>query len=390
MRWPPEVKIDSDPLAASDTMRFRAAIAVVFALAALGQPTSAAGICPTTVTLSQNASTTVVAGNGVSCNGGPPGLVHFDNSYFRAFDLSAFPTGFTACRVDVGIEAANAGDPATSQPITVNLYSNSGLPFPGGTRVAVGTATVQVSDRALSTVGVPLEALVPAGTQLVAEVFTPNGTASGHSFLMGSNPSPEAAPSYIQAQDCGLPTPISFASAGSANTHLVLTVIGAPTGPTQTLAPDQVAFGSIAVGATSAPRSIAIGNAGPGVLIVTSISPPSPPFAIGGTDTCTGAAIAVGMHCVIDYTFSPSTAGTFSQTLTVASNATSGTGDLRLDGTGVQAPPVPTLGRPAALVLALVLISLVAWSAYSATAPASPRRRSRAGARSRRPSAAAR
>ena len=61
----------------------------------------------TSITQSTNA-TTVTAGS-VSCNGGAPRFLHTDNSYFRAFTLSAFnppldQTQFMVQSVTFGIE----------------------------------------------------------------------------------------------------------------------------------------------------------------------------------------------------------------------------------------------------------------------------------------------
>lgn len=179
-----------------------------------------------TVVLTQNPNNTPTPGS-VSCNNGAAnGFEHADNSYFRAFNLGAFPSGFNACAVEFGVETANAGDPATTQPITVNIYSNTGGAFPAGTRTVVGTATVQVPDQTLGLVSVPITANVPAGAELVAEVFTPNGQAANHSFFIGSNATAETGPSYIQAADCGLASPAALSSIGFPNMHLILNVRG--------------------------------------------------------------------------------------------------------------------------------------------------------------------
>ena len=64
-------------------------------------------------------------------------------------------------------------------------------------------------DSASGTVlSVPIVANVPAGTsELVMEVFTPNGQATGNFFFIGSNTAAETGPSYLSAADCGIATP---------------------------------------------------------------------------------------------------------------------------------------------------------------------------------------
>lgn len=179
------------------------------------------GACGATV-LSQTTSQSIVALNSVSCNSG--GL-HADNSYFRAFDMSAYPTGFDVCEVQVGVEeAVGAGG---AQPITVNVYANSGTGFPAGTLTLLGTASPSVADQSLAIVTVPLAASVPAGTtQMVVEVFTPDGQTAGHSFFIGSNNLGESGPSYLAAAACGITVPTPTSAIGFANMQIVLNVSG--------------------------------------------------------------------------------------------------------------------------------------------------------------------
>lgn len=181
------------------------------------------GGCGTT-TLTHSTSQTITALNSVSCNAG--GL-HTDNSYFRAFSLGSFPDGFDVCAVQFGIETATGT--GGTQPVTVNIYANTGAAFPAGTRALVGTAAVSVSDQSLSILEVPVAAAVPAGAELVAEVFTPDGQTAGHSFFIGSNALGETGPSYLQAADCGITAPTASGSIGFPNMQFVMNVLGTPT-----------------------------------------------------------------------------------------------------------------------------------------------------------------
>jgi hypothetical protein len=180
--------------------------------------------------LTQSTSQSIAALNSISCNSG--GL-HTDNSYFRAYDMSGYPDGFDVCEVQIGIESAAAGAPGVgagvTQPLTVNVYSNSGAAFPTGTLTLVGTAAVNVADQALTVLTVPLAASVPAGAlEMVLEVFTPNGQTAGHSFFIGSNSLGESAPSYLQAPACGAVVPTPTGALGFANMQIVLNASGDP------------------------------------------------------------------------------------------------------------------------------------------------------------------
>ena len=91
--------------------------------------------------------------------------------------------------------------------MTVNLYVESGAPFPNGTRTKIATSgEINIPDQVDSIFTVPLIATVPAGTlELVMEVTTPDGTAVGNLFFIGSNPDPQTGLSYLSANDCGVP-----------------------------------------------------------------------------------------------------------------------------------------------------------------------------------------
>ncbi len=316
------------------------------------------GGCGTAV-LSQNPNNTPVAGNSVACS---TAGIHTDNGYFRAFDLGAFPQGFTSCAVEFGIEQADAG--GANQPVTVRLYSSTGAAFPGGTRTEVGSATVNVTDQALSLLSVPLTATVPAGAQLVAEVFTPDGTAGGNSFFIGSNTTAETGPSYIQAAGCGLTAPTPTAAIGFAGMHIILNVRGTDAGPAPapmlTVSPATGAsFGQVVTGQNGT-ATVTLTNTGNAPATITAITAPTAPFSLV-TDGCTGQTLAAGTGmCTVTYRFSPTATGPFSQTLTVTSNAPPIT--FQLQGTGI-APPVavPGPGLLALIVLGLGLLGFGAW-----------------------------
>lgn len=194
-----------------------------------GLPSPPRGTACGTVTVTHSASQAITQFNSVSCNAG--GL-HTDNSYFRAFALADFgiTDGFDVCSVDVGIESAvGAGG---TQPMTVNVYTEDAPPFPGASRTLIGTADVSVADQALAVLTVPVTGTAAAGSELVVEVFTPEGQTDGNSFFIGSNADGETAPSYIQATDCGINSPTPTGDIGFADMQIVMNVSGTPV-PTQ-------------------------------------------------------------------------------------------------------------------------------------------------------------
>ena len=88
------------------------------------------GSCPPTIT--ESTSQAITGGNSAACNDNTTGFT-VENHYWRAFDMSTFTGGleYDITAVSFGIEQATSGS-GTGQPLTVNLYTNSGAPFPGG------------------------------------------------------------------------------------------------------------------------------------------------------------------------------------------------------------------------------------------------------------------
>ena len=203
---------------------------------------SPGGNCPATIT--QSTSQAIVDGNSVACNNG---FGTTENHYWRAFNMSDFTGGqeYDVTSVSFGIESAVSGT-GTGQPLTVNLYVESGAPFPNGTRTKIATSgEINIPDQVDSIFTVPLIATVPAGTlELVMEVTTPDGTAVGNLFFIGSNPDPQTGLSYLSADDCGVPDPTPTGDLGFPDMHIVLNVNGSCPGggsptptPTATITP---------------------------------------------------------------------------------------------------------------------------------------------------------
>src|SRR5204863_2730191 len=147
---------------------------------------------PSCTPITQSTSQAITTGNSVSCNNGTG---HTDNSYWRAFNMGG--TGFNVTSVSFGIESANV-----TQSVTVRLYTTTNFPagFPGSL-TQIGTTTINVGPSDTGMVHqTPLAATVPAGaSQMVMELFTPDGTTTSHLFFVGSNTAAETAPSYISA-----------------------------------------------------------------------------------------------------------------------------------------------------------------------------------------------
>jgi len=226
--------------------------------------------------LTHSTSLAIEADNSVSCNDNLT-KVHTENSYYRAFVLSdfGFSGNFQVCTVRVGIEVADAGDPATTQPMTVNLYSGPpGFPtgFPGSFP-NVGTASVNVGDQALTLLDVVVSGTALSGQELVVEILTPNGSPAGHVFFIGSNNNGEDDPSYLRAPDCGVNSPTATGSLGFPDMHIVMNVLGVEIPLTATPTPTVTLTSTVTP--TSTPTATPTATGTPSVLAPTAPEVPT-------------------------------------------------------------------------------------------------------------------
>ena len=102
-------------------------------------------------------------------------------------------------------------------------------------------------------------------------------------------------------------------------------------GSSVTANPTSLTFGSQTVGTTSAPQSVTLTNNGSNSVTITSISA-SGDFSQG--NNC-GSSLSGNSSCTIDVTFSPTSSGTRTGTLTVTDSAGTQTVSLTGTGTGV-------------------------------------------------------
>jgi len=110
---------------------------------------------------------------------------------------------------------------------------------------------------------------------------------------------------------------------------------------TATLTPTSLSFGAQVENTTSAAKPVTLKNTGSTTLTINSIGVSG---AFAQTNNC-GATLAAGHTCTINVTFTPTTTGPFSGTLTVTDNATNSPQTTSLSGTGI----LPVTLTPASL-----------------------------------------
>jgi subtilisin family serine protease len=211
------------------------------------------GSCPPVIT--ESTSQAIVDGNSVACNNG---VGTTENHYWRAFNMNTFTGGldYNVTSVEFGIELATSGT-GTGQPLTVNLYANHGSAFPGGdwqSNLIATSGEINIPDQADTVFNVPLTVTAPGSAlELVMEVTTPDGTAVGNLFFVGSNADPETAFSYLSAADCGVNDPTPTGDIGFPDMHIVFNVDGTCPGGTPT--PTPTATATPTVTPTATPRA---------------------------------------------------------------------------------------------------------------------------------------
>lgn len=166
-------------------------------------------------------------------------LVNSVNSYYRVFDLvnhHSITTDFELRIVDVGIQVAAAEDAGTGSPITIRIYTASSTNL----QTATLTQLHQQNFFVPNVSGVVRQflldtpVLIPAGSIIAVEVFTPSGNNAGFRIFLGSNSAGQNSPTYFKSEACGIATITNLADVGSGfpNVHLVLNLWGKVPGQT--------------------------------------------------------------------------------------------------------------------------------------------------------------
>jgi hypothetical protein len=142
------------------------------------------------------------------------------------------------------------------------------------------------------------------------------------------------APALLVALVCGC----NFGSSSPAADGGSESSIGSPSG--LVASPSSESFGTVAVGATSAPANVTFSNSGPGatgVLASTVTGADAAAFAVA-SDGCSGKSLGVGETCEVKVQFAPHAAGAQQADLTVADQH--GTvAVVALTGDGASASP---------------------------------------------------
>jgi hypothetical protein len=156
------------------------------------------------------------------------------------------------------------------------------------------------------------------------------------------------AGTYDDEYDAGTTTPGAFTfNLGSGNSGWSLTPqLTAFPEPAQpgalTATPASLSFGDVASGSKSSAQAVTVTNTGASAASVSSISVTG---NFSQTNNC-GSSIAANGSCTVNVTFAPTSGGTLTGTLSVASSAPESPLTVALSGTGVTSTTNLALNQP--------------------------------------------
>jgi trimeric autotransporter adhesin len=117
---------------------------------------------------------------------------------------------------------------------------------------------------------------------------------------------------------------------------IALSGTGVVQSPSVAMSANSLAFGSQAVGATSAAHTVTLSNTGNGALSITGIAlTGANPGDFAQSNNC-GGGVAAGGNCTISVTFTPAASGSFTAAVSVADNASGSPQTVALSGTGAM------------------------------------------------------
>jgi sugar lactone lactonase YvrE len=230
----------------------------------------------------------------------------------------------------------------TAPAAPIASFSPSILGFPNTTVSASSTLTITLSNP--GTANLAVSAVTLGGTN-------PSDFAKSADTCTGATVAPNSSCTVsvtFTPSATGLRSAtVSFAdNASNSPQSVTLSGTGTSAIPVAGVSPSSLTFSSQTQGTTSGSQPVTLSNTGSGGLTISSIAA-SANFA--QTNTCAGS-VAAGGSCTIYVTFTPTTTGPLTGTLTITDNSGGVVGSpqtVTLSGTGTSGPPIATLAPTA-------------------------------------------
>jgi hypothetical protein len=216
-----------------------------------------------------------------------------------------------------------------SNPIVVDIVPGTGFSLsasPSSLSIAQGSS------------GVSTITVTPQNGFNGSVTFSASGLPSGVTAGFAPNPATTTSTLTLTASvtattGTSTVTITGTSSSITATTTLALTISAGNTGPTVTVTPASLAWGTVVLGATGATKPVTLTNTGTSTLNISSITT-SGDFAQAASTKPCGSTLAAGKNCKIMVTFTPTALGTRTGTLTLTDNSPSSPQTVALSGTG--------------------------------------------------------
>jgi uncharacterized repeat protein (TIGR01451 family) len=308
-----------------------------------------------------NAGTAPLTVSGVTLGGQNPGDFSLASNTCAALPNNALQPGASCA---IGVSFAPTASGARSAVLTVacdgvNCSLNGTLLGNGINPIAsVSPTSLDFGSQPVGTTTTQTVTLSNSGTgDLVVQSVGVSGTNSG-SFAVTSPtgsftvaPGASATISVVFSPTSGPagPRTASLDFNDNDTLHPQHVPLSGAVNPFSAVSPTSLAFGNQAVGTTSAAQTVTIANTGPATLTITAIAS-SDPVDFSYTSDPLPITVPGNGSTTLGVSFTPSTTGPLSGTLSITSNgsvapqtvALSGTGILVADlGVGLSASPSP-------------------------------------------------
>jgi subtilase family serine protease len=266
-----------------------------------------------------------------------------------------------SCAVTVTFKPASTGSLTAAVSFADNAPNTPQTVALSGTGLAANTPVASLSATSLTFASTTVGS--SAATQAV--VLTNSGTGSmtvSGASITGANTS-----SFTQTSTCGTTlavnasctVTVTFKPAASGSLTATLNIAdnaantpqtvalagtaGAPTTIAVTISPTSLTFPATPINTASAAQNVTFTNTGTANVTFTGSPSTTGVYNIlfKGATSCAGnGTLTPGSSCVVEYTFNPTAAGTFSATLNFYDNGPGSTQTVALTGTGSGSPAV--------------------------------------------------
>jgi hypothetical protein len=227
---------------------------------------------------------------------------------------------------------------ASNSPQTVNL-TGSGV-LPAGV-LAASPASLSFSQQTVGSPSAPQAVTITntgAGPATVSAISSSNSVFTVSGVLLpvsiGPSQSIQVNATFTPTSGTSFSATLTITSTASNSPQTVaLSGQGIVLSAVLTATPSSLAFGQQSVGATSSPLPVTIANSGNTPASVTAISSSNPAFTVSGV--VLPVSIGASQSIQVNVSFSPSSATSFSGTLTITSTASNSPQTVNLTGSGV-------------------------------------------------------